>query len=139
MLVNVYLLWRERCMGFWAHILYLSPFLRLGVAWTKALIFLSSSCFPFWCLWAFWLLILPYHFIVPTMTLPLLSFLVIPWACKLILLPCQPTSSSIFYSGLPWPIFHVFTSFGLCWPTFLLCQLISLLHSSGFLNLFTSS
>ena len=43
------------------------------------------------------------------------------------LLPCQLTSLSIFCSWLPWPIFHVFTSFGLYWPTFLLCQPISFL------------
>ena len=41
------------------------------------------------------------------------------------LLPCQPTSSSIFCSRLPRPTFYIFTSFGLCWPAFLLCQPIT--------------
>ena len=62
-----------------------------------------------------------------------------PWAYGLMFLSCQRTSSSIFYSGFPWLTFYIFTSIGLCWLTFLLCQPISLLHSSGFLGPFTSS
>ena len=139
MLVGVYLLWSEGCAGFWAHILCLLPLLRLGITWAKPLISLSSLCFPFLWPWAFWLLILQYHFIVPAIVLSLLSFLVTPWACKLMFLPCQRTSSSIFYSGFPWLTFYIFTPIGLCWSTFLLYQPISLLHSSGFLGPFTSS
>jgi len=78
MLVGVYLLWREGCVGFWAHILCLLPLLGLGVTWAKALIFLSSPCFPFLCLWAFWLLIMPYHFVMPAVALPLFLLLVTP-------------------------------------------------------------
>ena len=61
------------------------------------------------------------------------------WTCGLIFLLCQPTSSSIFCSRLPWPTFHIFTSFRLCWPTFLLCQPNSLLHFPSFPVPFTSS
>ena len=76
-----------------------------------------SSCwahafFSLWP-WAFWPLILPYHFIMPAITLPLLLFLITPWACGLMFLPWQPISSSIFCLGLPWLTFHIFTSFGL--------------------------
>ena len=63
--------------------------------------------------WAFWPLILPYHFIVFAIALPFFLLLIIPWACGLMFLPYQPISSSIFCSGLPRPTFHVFTSFGL--------------------------
>ena len=125
---SVYLLWREGCVGYCVHILFLLPLLGLGVAWTKAFILLSSPSFPFLWPWAFWPLILPYHFMLPTITLSLFLFLITSWAYGLTLLLCQPTSSSIFYLGLPWLTFHIFTSFGLCWPTFLLCQPISLLH-----------
>ena len=45
-----------------------------------------------------------------------------PCAYGLILLPCQST-------------FHIFTSFGFCWPTF---NCASTIHSSGFLVPFTS-
>ena len=123
--VGVYLLWREGCAGFQAHIPYYLPLLRLGVAWAKALIFLPSPCFPFLCLQTFWLLVLPYHFVVLVVALPLLLLPVTPWACGQMLLPCQPTSSSIFCSRLPRPTFYIFTSFGLCWPAFLLCQPIT--------------
>ena len=95
---------------------------------------MPSPCFSFLCPWASWLLILPYHFIMPTIALPSFLLCVIPWTCPLTFLLCQPTSLSIFCSGLPRPTFHIFTSFRLCWPTFLLCQTISLFHSSGFLN-----
>ena len=124
-LVGFYPLWREGCVGFWAYIPCLLPLLRLGIPWAESLIFLPSSCLPFLCLWAFLLLILPYHFAVPAIALPLLLLLVTLWACGRMLLPCQPTSSSIFCSRLPSPTFHVFTSFGLCWPAFLLCQPIT--------------
>ena len=39
-LVDVYLLWRKGCMGFWAHIFFLYPFLDLVLLWQKP----SSSC-----------------------------------------------------------------------------------------------
>ena len=58
---------------------------------------------------------------MPIIVLPLLSFLVTPWACGLMFLSCLLTSSLIFYLGLPWLAFYIFTSIGLCWPTFLLC------------------
>ena len=35
-LVGVYLLWYEGYVGFWTHILCLSPFLRLGITWAKS-------------------------------------------------------------------------------------------------------
>ena len=84
-----------------------------GRYWAKALFFLPSPCFPLLCPWAFWLLILPYHFIVPAIALPSFLLRITLWTCGLMFLPCQPTSSAIFYSGLPWPTFHIFTSFGL--------------------------
>ena len=61
-------------MGFWAYVLCLLSLLGLAVAWAKALIFLSSPCFPFLHLWASWLLILPYHFIMPAIALHFLYF-----------------------------------------------------------------
>ena len=88
MLVGVYLLWCEGCVGFWAYIPCLLPLLGLSVAWAKALIFQLSPCFPFLCLWAFWLLILSYHFVVLAIALPFLLLLVTPWACELMLLSC---------------------------------------------------
>ena len=81
------------------------PFLDWALLGQKALIFLLSPCFPFLCSWAFWLLNLPYHFIMSAIALPLLSFLVIPWAYRPVLLLCQPTSSSIFCSGVLSPLF----------------------------------
>ena len=69
-------------------------------------------------------------------TFPLLC--VTLWTCGLMFLPCQSTSWSIFCLRLPRLAFHIFTSFGLCWRTFLLCQPVSLFHSSGFLDPFTS-
>ena len=88
------------------------PFLDWAL-WAKALIFLPSPCFPLLRPWAFWLLILPYHFIVPAIALPSFLLRITLWTCGLMFLQCQPTSSAIFYSGLPWPTFHIFTSFGL--------------------------
>ena len=95
------------------------PFFGLGVAWAKALIFLLSPCFSFLCLWASWLLILPYHFIVSAVAIPSLLLRVTPWTRGLM---CQSTFLSILYSRLPRLTFYIFTSFGLNWPTFLLCQ-----------------
>ena len=112
-LVDIYLLWREGCVGFWAHIFFLSSLLGLGIAWAKAFIFLLSPCFSSPEPWAFWPLILLYHFIVSAITLPLSLFLITRWTCKLMFLPCQLISSSIFCSRLSWPTFHIFTSFGL--------------------------
>ena len=86
------------------------------------------------CQWAFWLLVLPYHFIMPVIALPSLLLCVTSWTCGLMFLLCQPISLSILYFGLLRPTFHIFTSFGLCWPTFLLCQPISLFHPSDFLG-----
>ena len=83
--------------------------------------------FSFLCLWPSWLWILSYHFIMSTIVLPFLFISCYPWAYGLMLLLCQPTSLSIFCSRLPWPISHIFTSFELYWPTFLLCQPISFL------------
>ena len=51
------------------------PFFGLGVAWAKVFIFLSSPCFSFLCSWASWQLILPYHFIVPAIALPLFFYI----------------------------------------------------------------
>ena len=96
-----------------------------------------SCVYPLLRLWAYWLLILSYHFIMSAITLPSFLLRVTPWTCSLVFLLCQPTSSSISCSGLPRPIFHIFTSFGLYWPTFLLCQPI--FHSSSFFGPFTSS
>ena len=88
-----------------------------------------------------------------TTSLPLLGFVGQHSCCASPFHHIIPRASSthllllyLFYShrlftrffGLPWPNCHIFTSFGLCWPTFLLCQPISL-HSSGFLSPFTSS
>ena len=116
------------------------PFLGLDIAWVKALIFLTSPySFLFLCPWPSWLWILPYHFIVLAIALPIILLLVTPWVYELMLLPCQPISLSIFYSGPPWSNFHIFTFFGLYWLTFMLCQLISLFHSSSFLSPSTSS
>ena len=143
-LVDVYLKWREGCVGFWAHIFFLSSFLGLGVAWAKVFICLLSLCFLLYGCGPFWPLILPYYFILSAIALPLFLFLIIPWVC-----------------GLPWPNFHVFTSFrliGQCsrhtspfyhfipWNSsanLLLLPLFTpmylLLNSLGFLNPFTTS
>ena len=92
-------------MGFWAHVLCLLSLLGLAVAWAKALIFLLSPFFPFLHPWASRLLILPYHFIVPTIALHFLLLHDSPWTCGLMFLPHQPTSSSIFCLGLLRPTF----------------------------------
>ena len=98
-LVGVYLLWREGCMGFWTYVPCLLSLFGLGVASAKALIFLPSlCCFFFFYLWASWLLILSYHLIVFAITLP--SFLLYVTLCisGLMFLPCQPTPLSIFFA-----------------------------------------
>ena len=46
-LVGVYLLWCEGCVGFRAHALCLSPLLRLGVAWAKSPRLLAEPMFSF--------------------------------------------------------------------------------------------
>ena len=112
-LIDVYLLWHEGCVGFWAHTFCLLPLLGLGIAWAKAFIFPPSPCFSFSTTWAFWPLILPYHFIMNAIILPLFLFLVTSWACGLMLLSCRPSFLLIFCSGLPWLTFHTFTSLGL--------------------------
>ena len=66
----------------------------------------------------------------------LLSVHVTSWACGLL---CQPTSLSIFCSRLSKPTFHIFTSLGFHWPTFLLHQPISSFYFSSFLGPFTTS
>ena len=100
-LVDVYLLWREGCVDFWAHIFFLSSLPRLGIAWAKAFIFLLSPCFLLYGRRPFWPLILPYHLVVSATALPFFLYLIIPWACGLMFLSCQPTSSSILCSRLP--------------------------------------
>ena len=120
-LADVYLLWHEGCVEFWAHIFCFLPLLGLGIAWVKAFISLPSPCFSF-------SMTMGLLATDPTMSLhrayynftSLFIFLVTPWVCGLMLLSCQSTSSSIFCSGLPWLTFHIFTSFGFCWPKFLL-------------------
>ena len=77
------------------------------------------------------------HHVCYRFTFPFISCYT--WTCGLMFLPCQPISLSIFCLRLSRPTFHIFTSFGICWPTFLLCQPISLLHYSSFLGPFTSS
>ena len=100
-LVDVYLLWREGCVDFWAHILFLSSLPRLGITWAKAFIFLLSPCFLLYGRRPFWPLILPYHLVVSATALPFFLYLIILWACGLMFLSCQPTSSSILCSRLP--------------------------------------
>ena len=72
-LVGVYLLWREGCVGFWAHVLCL--LLLLGMLLVQKP---SSSCwahaFLFYDQGAFWLLILPYYFIVSAIALPFFPY-----------------------------------------------------------------
>ena len=81
------------------------PFLDWALLGQKALIFLLSPCFPFLCSWAFWLLNLPYHFIMSAIALPLLSFLVIPWAYRPVLLLCSPLLHQSFARGVLSPLF----------------------------------
>ena len=102
------------------------PFFRLGVAWAKDLIFLMSSCFSSLCSWASWLLILSHHFIMSAVAIPSLLLHVTLWTRGL---TCQSTFLSILCSGLPRPTFYIFIFFWFYWPTFLLCQPISLFHS----------
>ena len=112
-LVDVYLLWCEGCVDFWAHIFFLSSLLGLGITRAKAFIFLLSPCFLLYGCGLLWPLILPYHFIVSATALSFFLLLITPWACGLTFLLYQPISLSILCSGLPWLTFHVFTSFGL--------------------------
>ena len=112
-LIDVYPLWCEGCVGFWAHISFLSSLPRLGITQAKAFIFLLNPCFLLYGRGPFWPLILPCHFIVSVIILSFFLFLITSWVCGLMFLPCQPISSSILCSGLSWFIFHVFTSFGL--------------------------
>ena len=112
-LIDVYPLWCEGYVGFWAHISFLSSLLGLGITQAKTFIFLLSPRFLLYGRGPFWPLILPYHFIVSVTTLSFFLFLITSWVCRLMFLPYQPISSSILCSWLPWFIFHVFTSFGL--------------------------
>ena len=137
MLVDVYLLWHEGCVEFWAYIFCLLPFFGLVITWAKAFISLLSLCFSF-------SMTMSLLAIDPAMSLhrACYSFTSLFISCYPMGLctdasSCQSTSSSVFCSRLPWLTFHIFTSFGLCWPTFLLCQPISLPHSLGFLGPFT--
>ena len=95
-----------------------SYFLPLILSWTrrclgKSLHLLTEPMLPSYGYRPFWPLILLYYFIVSATVLPLFLFLIILWVCGLMFLPYQPTSSSILCSGLPWPNFHIFTSFRL--------------------------
>ena len=49
-------------------------FFGLGTTWAKVFIFLPSPCFSSLYLWAFQLLLLPYHFIMPTIVLSSFCF-----------------------------------------------------------------
>ena len=148
--------------AFWAHVLCLLLLLGLGVAWTKTFIFLLSPCFPFLWPWAFWLLTLPYHFIVPTIALPLFFI-----SCYLVGLradaPAMPThffisfllKASLAYfphlylfwawlAYIPVILAHFTTSFlGLSPPIYLFSTFFTfmgfLLDSLGFLGLITTS
>ena len=148
--------------AFWAHVLCLLLLLGLGVAWTKTFIFLLSPCFPFLWPWAFWLLILPYHFIAPTIALPLFFI-----SCYLVGLradaPAMPThffisfllKASLAYfphlylfwawlAYIPVILAHFTTSFlGLSPPIYLFSTFFTfmgfLLDSLGFLGLITTS
>lgn len=74
-LVSVYLLWHEGCVGFWDHVPCLS-----SLSWTGHCLVegphlpAEPMFFSFLCLWASWLWILPYHFNVPTIALHLFFF-----------------------------------------------------------------
>ena len=67
---------------------------------------------------------MPYRFVVPAVALPLFLLLVTPmglWTDA----SAVPARFCRASPRLPRPTFHVFTSFGLCWPAFLLCQPIT--------------
>ena len=122
-LVGVYLLWHEGCVGFWAYVPYLS-----SLPWTRyclgegPYLFAKPMLFSFLCSWASWLWILPYHFIVPTIALPLFLFLVthglMGWCF------CRASSHSTFLPLLGFIGQHF------CYA--------SPFHSPGFLGPFTS-
>ena len=108
-LVDVYLLWREGCVGFWTYVPCLSSLPQTGRCLDEGPHLPTEPIFfSFLCLWASLLWILPHLFIMPAIALSLFFISCFPWAYRLMLLPCQPT-------------FHIFTSFGPYWPTFLLC------------------
>ena len=108
-LVGVYLLWREGCVGFWTYVPCLSSLPQTGCCLDEGPHLPTEPIFfSFLCLWASLLWILPHLFIMPAIALSLFFISCFPWAYRLMLLPCQPT-------------FHIFTSFGPYWPTFLLC------------------
>ena len=94
---------------------YFLPFIPSWARYhsSKSLLLLAklmlSSLWP----WSFWPLILPYRFTVSATTLFFFLLLITPWAYGLMFLPYQPISLLILYLGLPWPIYHIFTSFGL--------------------------
>ena len=96
-LVGVHLLWREGCVGFWAHVPCLSSFLWTGCCLGKGLHLPVEPIF-------FFLVFMGLLAIDPAISLyracysftSLFLFLATPWAYELMLLPCQPTSSSIF-------------------------------------------
>ena len=120
-LVCIYLLWREGCVGFWAYVPCLSSLLWTRHCMGKGSHFPAEPMF-FFLVSVGLLAIYPatsLHCACYNFTLPLLC--VTPWTCGLTILSCQPTSVSIFCSGLPRPTFHIFTFFGFCLPTFLLC------------------
>ena len=76
-LVGVYLLWREGCVGFWAHVPCISSLLWTGHCLGEGLHLPVEPMFlSFLCPWASCLWILPYLFIVLSIALPLFLFLV---------------------------------------------------------------
>ena len=159
-LVGVHLLWREGCVGFWAHVPYLSSFLWTGCCLGKGLHLLVEPCFSFLCSWASWQLILPYHFIVPAIALPLFFISCYPVGLRVdapavpahffinlllkaslvyfphpylfwVLLANIPIMLAYFtFLGLPQPIYFLFTSFTL---------MGFLVDPLGFLNPITTS
>ena len=94
-LVGVYLLWREGCVGFWAHILNLSPLLGLGIAWAESPHLPVEPMFSF-SMFVSLLAIDPAILLHRAYYNFTSSFLVPSWAYELLLLLCQLTSSSIF-------------------------------------------
>lgn len=140
-------------MGFWAHIVFLSSLLGLGITWAKAFVFLLSPRFLLYCRGPFWSLILLYHFVVLLHLCLSLYFL---WAdipavstyfvvnpllrASLAHLPCLLpllrllvnilavlACFTILFIGLPQPIYLFFTSF---------YSMGFLLNSLSFLDIF---